>query len=64
MEHHPEDFFVEGSGVFEVGVVAESLPVAYPDQLFRIAVCIIAHLQLLPFAQQERGVTICHEREE
>ena len=23
MEHHPEDFFVEGSGVFEVGVGAD-----------------------------------------
>jgi hypothetical protein len=64
MEHHPEDFFVEGSGVFEVGVGAESLPVAYPDQFFRVTVRIVAHLQPLPFAQQERGFTVCHEREE
>ena len=64
VEHHPEDFFVARAGIHEVGVGAESLSVAYPDQLFWIAVRIITHLQLLPFAQQERGFTVCHEREE
>lgn len=62
VQQHPEDLFVAGGGIFQIGLPAEALFIAQAQQFFVVVTGIPAFKHLPPFAQQEWIFPLFHKK--